>query len=92
MGYFDYCNYQDMSKDPTKHFEIKKVINFNIIHRECHGDPLNGSYRNYKTIYDADFKEYPKLEKKYVLGGVFRNVNRKDIWVEKNVTIYYFKS
>ena len=52
-----------MSKDPTKHFEIKKVINFNIIHRECHGDPLNGSYKNYKTIYDADFKEYPKLEK-----------------------------
>ena len=71
MEYFDYCDYQDMTKDPIKNSEIKKVINFEIIHQECRGDPLNGSYKDYKTIYDADIKEYPELEKKKRFWEVF---------------------
>lgn len=81
-----------MSRDPTKYFENKKVVNFDIVHYECCGDPLIGSDKNYKTISYNDVKEYPKLEKKESLGDVFRNVNRKDVWVEKNVVLNYSKS
>lgn len=49
MGYFDYLDYQDMSKEPTEYFKNKKVVNFDIIHHECRGDPLNGSYKDYQT-------------------------------------------
>ena len=46
MGHFDYLDYADMSRDPTKYFE-KKVINFDIIHHECQGYPLKGIYEGY---------------------------------------------
>ena len=47
MGHFDYLDYADMSRDPTKYFEKKKVINFDIIHHECQGYPLKGIYEEY---------------------------------------------
>lgn len=90
MEYFEYCNYQDMSKNPTKYFEKKKVVNFDIIHHEFHGDPLKGSYKDYKTISKSDVKEYPKIEKNLVLAGVFRNIDRKDMGVKKDIIMDYF--
>ena len=35
IEYFDYCEYSEMAKDPTKYFDQKKMINFDIIHHEC---------------------------------------------------------
>ena len=35
MEYFDYCDYIDMTNDPTKYFEQKRLVNFDIIHYEC---------------------------------------------------------
>ena len=63
MEYFDYCKNIEMAKDVTKYFEQKKVVNFDIIHHECRGDPLQGSYKNYQTVYNKDIKEYPENEK-----------------------------
>ena len=91
MEYFDFCEYNEMANDPTKYFKKKQVVNFDIIHHECCGGPLFGSYRDYKTAYEKDIKEYPKPEKKEVVGGIFRNSNRKDIWVEKKVIVDHFK-
>ena len=42
----------------------KRVVNFDII--ECCGDPLQGTYKGYKTITDKNIKEYPKP----VMGGI----------------------
>ena len=64
MGYFDYLDYQDMSKQPTKYLEQKKGDNFDIIHHESRGDPLQGSYKGYQTVRKKDLEEYPKSEKK----------------------------
>ena len=47
MVYFDYLDYQEMSKQPTKYFEQKKVINFDIIHHESRVDTLQGSCEGY---------------------------------------------
>ena len=73
-----------MAKDPTNYFFKKKVINFDIIHHECRGDPLHGTYKGYKTITDKDIKKYSKPQKQEVMKGIFRNCDRKDIyWLRK---------
>ena len=81
-----------MAKDPTKYFDQKKMINFDIIHHECRGDPLQGSYKNYQTVHNDDIKKYPENEKKDVLGGLIRNLNRKDLFVEEKVVNELFQS
>ena len=40
------------------------MINFDIIHHESRGDPLQGSYKGYQTVRKKDLEEYPKSEKK----------------------------
>lgn len=91
MEYFDYCDYIDMTNDPTKYFEQKRLVNFDIIHYEFREDPLQGTYKNYQTINKNDIKEYPKIENKEVVGSIVRNFNRKDIWVEKSIIKEHFK-
>ena len=56
----------------------KRVVNFDII--ECCGDPLQGTYKGYKTITDKNIKEYPKP----VMGGIFRNFDRKNYGSKKS--------
>ena len=57
MGYFDYLDYQDMLREPTKYFRDKKVINFDIIHHECKGDPLQANYQGYQTVKASDLQK-----------------------------------
>ena len=91
MGYFDYLDYQDMSKEPTEYFKNKKVVNFDIIHHECRGDPLNGSYKDYHTVKSNHLCEYPKVEKKNDMSGLICNFKRNDLFVEKNIVKDHFK-
>ena len=90
MGYFDYLDYQDMSKQPTKYTEQKKVINFDIIHHESRGDPLQGSYKGYQTVRSKDLEKYPTPEKKKAISGLVRNIKRNDLYVDKNVIENHF--
>ena len=64
MDYFDHLDYLDKSKNPDKYFENKKVVNFDIMHHECRGDPLQWSYKGYQTGKSEDLKKYPRVEKK----------------------------
>ena len=57
MGYFDDLDYKDISKDPSKYFENKKIVNFDIIYRECREDPLQGTYKGYQTVKSNDLQE-----------------------------------
>ena len=40
MSYFDNLKFKEMPDQPDYHFRNKKVVNFDIIHHECRGDPL----------------------------------------------------
>ena len=53
-----------MLEDPTSYFYRKKVVNFDIINHECCGEPLEGSYKDYKTVKNRDFENFSKNEKK----------------------------
>ena len=87
MSYLDYLKYKHMSDNPDSYFEKKKVINFEIIHHQCKGDPLTKTEKEHKTV--CDFKNYPKDEKNKVLSSIFRN-KRDDLWVKRDLMIEYF--
>ena len=67
------------------------MVNFDIIHRECRGDPLQKSFKDHKTIKESDFVEYPESEKTNVVSSVMRNINRDDLWIQKDLMIEYFE-
>ena len=60
MSYYNHLKYQEMIEDPNNYFKNKVVVNFDIIHHECRGDPLKKTYKEHKTIEKKDFKYYPK--------------------------------
>ena len=68
-----------MMENPTGYFFQKKVTNFDILHYKCHGDPVEDSHKNYKTIKNNDFKNFRKNDKEKVLSGVCRNIKRDDL-------------
>ena len=81
-----------MLEDPTSYFYREKVVNFDMINHECRGEPLEGSYKDYKTVKNSDFENFPKNEKKKkVLSGIFRNVNRDNLRIKRDLMIEYFK-
>lgn len=88
--YFDYLDYKDMSDDPDNYFKNKKVINFNIIHNQCRGDPSQKSNKDHKTVSKDDFKNYPETDKNKVLSSVFRN-NRDDLWIKRDLMTEHVK-
>lgn len=55
MTYYSYLDYKDMADDPDHYIKNKKVINFDIIHHECRGDPLQKSEKDHKTVTNDDF-------------------------------------
>ena len=80
-----------MMENPTSYFFQKKVTNFDIVHHKCRGEPLEDSYKNYKTIKNDDFKNFRKNDKEKVLPEVFRNIKREDLWIKRDLMIDYFK-
>ena len=90
MRYFSYLDYKDMADNPDYYFDDKKVVNFEIIHHQCRGNPLKKTEKEHKTICADDFKNCPENEKSKTLYAVFRN-KRNDLWVKRNLIIGYFK-
>ena len=64
MRYYNYLEYQEMEKEPTEYFKKKKKIDFDIIHHEARGDPVQGTYKDYDTIKKSDLQEFPQWKKK----------------------------
>lgn len=91
MAYFDHLDYKQMSDNATKYFHDKQAINFDITHHECHGDKLDNSYKDYKTVKFDDLKNYPEKEKKETLSAIFRNAKRDDLWVQRDLLIDHFQ-
>lgn len=80
-----------MTDNPTKYFSRRAVVNFDIIHHECRGDPLKRSYKEHQTATNEDFEKFPEHDKKKKrLGRVFRNNKENDLWVKRDLMLEYF--
>ena len=64
IRYIDHLKYKRMLEDPASYFYRKKVVNFDMINHKCRGEPLEGFYKDYKTVKNSDFENFPKNEKK----------------------------
>ena len=82
MTHYDYRKYREMSDNPNNYFSKKKVVNFDLIHHQCRGDPLLKPEKDHKTISSDDSKKYPQQEKNKALSAVLRS-NRDDSWIKR---------
>lgn len=90
INYFNHLKYKDVSDNPDSYFENVQVVDFEIIHGECRGNKLQGTYKGYKTNESKHLDNYPKKEAKSVLSAAFRN-KRDDLWVKHDIVIKYFR-
>ena len=74
--YLGGSKYEETVKNTDKYFQDVKVINFDMIHHMCRGDPLERSVREHLTVQNSDFKKYPKNDKKKVVGGALWNQDK----------------
>ena len=90
LSYIDALKCEEFLKDTDCHFKTVQVVNFDIIHHECRGDPLQGSYKEYQTINKKDMDNYSSNSKKKIVNSAIRS-DRKDVFIDKKITLDYFK-
>ena len=89
MSFIDHIKYGSMRDNPDSYFNNVKVVNFDIINHECHGDKLIGPYKGYKTIKSEHLTNNPKNDAEVVLSAAFQN--RDDLWVKHDFMIKLFR-
>ena len=81
--------FNEIVENPQKHFKDVYVTNFDLIHHECRGDPLNYSQKFYKTIYADQLKQMNCIEKsKFVAAAI--TSRRDDVYLNKMVLRQHF--
>ena len=49
--------YKDFISDPDAHIRNTQVINFDMIHAQCHGVPCIHSDKYYQTLTEKDVRK-----------------------------------
>ena len=91
-SYFDDLKYEQTMRDPDSYFKDVKVINFDLIHHQCRGDPLEKTENEHYAIHKTDFKKFQKISKKEVVGAALRTQNetKQPLFVKKEVVMEHF--
>ena len=84
--------YEETIKNTDKYFQNVRVINFDMIHHLCRGDPLEKDMNEYLTVENNDLKKYPKNDKKKVVGSDLRNQGKTNqpIFIKKDTFLNHF--
>ena len=92
FSYLDQLKYEETLKNTDSYLRNVKVVNFELIHHKCRGDPLEKDTKEYFSIENKDFAEYPKNDQKRVIGGALRNQNsvKQPIFIQKEAVLNYF--
>ena len=92
MTWYDQCKCEDFLSDTDQHFNQAKIINFDIIRRECNGEEvLKDLSKHYQTLNHKAVSDYPKTEQDKVLFSAFLT-DRKDIKKKKTIKSHFNKS
>ena len=90
MSYINDLKDKRMKDNPNGYFKIVEVLNSDIIHHECCGDKLKGTYKSYKIIECKNLEHYPKEDAKIVMSAAFRN-QRDNLWIKRDLMLQHFK-
>ena len=84
LTYIDQLKYKKFCENRDEHFLNTEVVNFDVMHHRCRGDPMKNDVKHYKTIKKDDFKKYPSQESKRALSSASR-LRRKDLLIEREL-------
>ena len=87
--YIDSLKYEEFKIDEEKWLRNHKVMNFDLIHVECTGSELSMSEKEYKTVWENDFTNYPEKVKKDTTSNI-RRVEKDDLYLEKSIAIKFW--
>ena len=79
-SYIDALKCEEFFKDTDSHFKTAQVVNFDIIHHECRGDPLQGSYKEYQTVNKKDMDEYSSNSKEKIGNSAIRSDRKRYLY------------
>ena len=90
MTWYDQIKCEDFLRDTDQHFQQAKIINFDIIHRECRGEEVpKDLLKHYQTVNDKSVSDSPTPEQDQILSSAFRT-DREDIFFEKKTVKKHF--
>ena len=81
--------YKKIQQNLPKYFTDVQLTNFDIIHHELRGDPLNHSVNYYQRIRRENFENISKQDEHNFISNAIR-ARRDDIYVEKDVMKKHF--
>ena len=82
--------YEKIKENKEEYFIQAKVINFDIIHHECRGSPLENSVKHYETIYQENLRCAKEEDINEFIGEAIKS-KRKDLYINNNVLNKHFK-
>ena len=63
MAWYNKCKCDHFLRDTDKHFKEVKIVNYDIIHRECRGEVVpKHLLKYYQTVNEGNVSEYPTPE------------------------------
>ena len=90
LTYIDQLKYIEFIENPAEDFRTVKVINVDIIHKECKGQPITDDLKKkYNTIDFNDFVKYDIESKDKAVGSAIL-CKRKDVLVSRDLVFQHF--
>ena len=90
MTYIDQVKYKYFYLCPDAHIKNTQIINFEMVHTQCCGQPCTHSDKKYyQTVTQKDMREMPEKDKK-VVGACLRST-RKVVFVDKKLAFPLFR-
>ena len=82
--------YKKITENKEEYFIEANVMNFDIIHHRCRGDPLKNSVKYYETIYQENLRRAKEEDINEFIGEAIKS-KRKDLYVNNDVLNEHFK-
>ena len=85
MTWHDQGNCEDLLRDTVKNFQQAKIVNFDIIYRQCCGEEIpKDLLQYYQTVNDKTVSQCPNTEQDQILSSAFRT-DRKDFFFRTKI-------
>ena len=68
------------------HFAKRKIVNFDMVNNEVQ----KNIQKQYQTIDHEEIKQYPPKYQEQICSSILRNVNKKDMFVQKKILNEHF--
>ena len=90
MTWYDQGKCQDVFRDTDRRFNETKIVNFDIIHKQCCGEVVPFEpLKYYQTVNQIRVSEYPSDDQEKILSSTFCT-DSKDIYFKKETTANHF--